>query len=163
MKQTDVFTLHTHRACTWRVPWKKVKNSRPIQRLRMMQASTLPCRHPMHCSCHSKTGRWFLFSRFYYERRKVSRTKQFGMQTHRIYTGNSGGCGHSVSVIYPNYMQQIYSTHRPQTRNSVVILSPRSSSFQHLQIPTLGGTECWKRYVVMTQFEGTTPILQSVF
>lgn len=153
MKHTDVFALHTHRACTLLVPWKKVKNSRPIQRLRMMQHSTPPCRHATHCSCHSKTGRWLLVSRFCtfcYERRKVSRTKQFGMHTYRIYTGNSGGCWHSVPIIHPNYTQHIYSTHRPEIRNSVVILSPRSSSFQQLQIPTLGGTECRKRYVVVT-------------
>lgn len=99
----------------------------------------------------------------YFERRKASLTKQFGTQTHRIYTGNIGGCGQSVAIIYPNYMQHIYSTQMSQNRNSVVILSPRSSSFQPLQIPTLGGTECRKRYVVMAQFKSTTPMLQSVF
>lgn len=91
----------------------KLKNGRPIRRPRLMQASALPCRHPTHCSCRSKTGRWLLVSRFCtfcYERRKASRTKQFGMHTHPIYTGNSGWDGHSVAITYPNYIQYIYST-----------------------------------------------------
>ena len=124
VKHTDVFTLHTRRACTLRVPWKKVH---PKTAYDAGLGTALS-------SYHSKTDRWLLVWRFWtfcYERRKVSRTKQFGMHTHRIYTGNSGGCGYSVAIIHPNYMQPIYSTHthththRPGTRNSVVILSPR--------------------------------------
>jgi hypothetical protein len=71
------------------------------------------------------------FCTFCYERCKASRTKQFGMRTHRIYTGNSGGGRHSVEIIYPNYMQYT------QTWDSKFCRHPVSTQ---LVVPTVTDT-----------------------